>query len=149
MQAFPKTNRFFSVLLWMWLSSIPSWPTPVLNRDTSVVFMWASSVEVYSHRIFFTLLKFILATVSFSICLVCRWSSRDQHQSMSGLLSVPSLPTLLPGTQLHLCSPFFYAVTYSFAWFAKIMCSTSDMTKILACVHSLNVYKSSQGKILQ
>ena len=36
--------RFFSVLLWTWLSSIPSWPTPVSNRETSVVFMWASCV---------------------------------------------------------------------------------------------------------
>ena len=121
----------------------------IKQRHFSGVYVSLQCIEVYSHRIFFTLLKFILATVSFSVCLVCRWSSRDQHQSMSGLLSVPSLPTLLPGTQLHLCSPFFYAVTYSFAWFAKIMCGTSDMTKILACVHSLNVYKSSQGKILQ
>ena len=37
--------RFFSVLLWTWLSSIPSWPTSVSNRETSVEFMWASSVK--------------------------------------------------------------------------------------------------------
>ena len=55
-----------------------------------------SLIKVYSCHCF-----------NFCVCLVCRWSSRDHHQSMSGLLSAPSLSTSLPGIVSLMCSPFF------------------------------------------